>query len=124
MTPKVVSSIPELVAAVRERRDELNISHQCIDGIAGIPDGYTGKLLAPTPLRNFGEMSLGAVLGALALGIAVIVLVDDPDQVELVGAKWIKRKRPQRLQARAPQMSALLSPGATVTFAETTEIDT
>lgn len=91
-----IRSMPELVAALRARRDELNISHETIDSIAGLQAGYTSKLLAPVPIKHLGRMSFEAILGAL--GIA-LVAVPDPVAIAKVGKHWQKRKRPQRLTA-------------------------
>lgn len=89
-----IRSMPELVDAIRARRDELNISHETIDNIAGLQSGYTSKLLGPIPLKGFSHMSLGAVLGALGIGLVVI---EDPEAKAKVQSRWQKRKRPQRL---------------------------
>jgi hypothetical protein len=96
MTPKVVASIPELVAAVRARRDELNISHESIDALAGLAGGHFSKLVCDPPIKGFGELSLKSVLGALALRIVVVRIEEDPDQRARMAKRWIKRKRPQR----------------------------
>jgi hypothetical protein len=90
MTAKVITSMPELVAALRARRDELNISHELIDDIAGLQSGYTSKLLAPTPGKNLGYMSLGAIMGALGIGL---VVVEDSARRALVEGRWSQRKR-------------------------------
>jgi hypothetical protein len=37
-----------------------------------LQSGYSAKLLSPTPIKNLGPMSLGAVLGVLGLAIVVI----------------------------------------------------
>jgi len=89
-----IRSMPELLDALRARRDELNISHETIDNIAGLQSGYTSKLLAPTPIKNLGAMSMGALLGALGMAL---VAVPDPDAVAQVQTRWQKRKRPQKL---------------------------
>lgn len=89
-----IRSMPELIAALCARRDELNISHETIDNIAGLQSGYTSKLLAPTPIKNLGPMSFAALLGAL--GVAVVV-VPDPKAIQQVENRWQKRKRPQKL---------------------------
>jgi hypothetical protein len=96
-----IRSMSELLAALCARRDELNISHETIDGIAGLQAGYTSKLLAPTPIKNLGPMSFGALLGALGMAL---VAVPDPDAVAAVEKRWQKRKRPQKL------VSASISP--------------
>ena len=92
--PGIIRDMEGIRQAVRQRRDELNISHETIDALAGLQAGYTSKLLAPIPIKNFGDMSLAAVLGALAIAI---VVVEDPAQKLLVEGRWQKRKRPQRL---------------------------
>jgi hypothetical protein len=90
---KLIRSIPDLVQAVRARRDELGITHETIDEIAGLPSGYCSKLLAPEPMKGLGPISIPAILGAL--GVA-LVLVEDTAQVERVSPRWTKRKRLQR----------------------------
>jgi len=97
-----IRSMPELIEALRARRDSLNISHETIDSIAGLQSGYTSKLLAPKPIKNLGPMSFGSLLGAL--GLAVVV-VEDPQAVVRVEKHWQKRKRPQKL----PPLSISLS---------------
>lgn len=93
MTAKVITSMPELVAAIRARRDELNLSHEAIDAIAGFQSGYTSKLLSPNPIRNIGYMSLGSLLGAL--GVALVV-VEDATQRAKVESRWCQRRRPPK----------------------------
>jgi hypothetical protein len=85
MTAKVITSMSGLLDVIRARRDELNISHELIDDLAGFPAGYTGKLLAPIPVRGISHMSLGGILGALGLGLVVI---EDPGQRAKVEGRW------------------------------------
>lgn len=94
MTPPPIRSMSELLDVIRARRDELNISHETIDNIAGLQAGYTSKMLAEKPIRGVGYMSLGAVLGSLGIGLAV---VEDTEQRAKVETRWQKRKRPQKL---------------------------
>jgi hypothetical protein len=96
---KLIRSMPEVLDAARKRRDELNISHETIDAIAGFSAGYTSKLLAPEPMKNLGNMSFEGLFGAL--GIAFVV-VSDPEQAAKVSARWQPRKRPQKLPASIP----------------------
>ena len=83
---RLIRSLDDLVAAVCARRDELNISHELLDDLAGLQSGYVSKLLAPNRVKNFGAMSLPAVLGAL--GVA-LVLVEDTAATERMRGKWI-----------------------------------
>jgi hypothetical protein len=93
MTDRLIRSIDDLVEAIRARRDELNISHETIDHLAGFQGGYASKLLSPVPIRRLGRMSMPAVLGAL--GVA-LVLVEDLEQRAKVADRWTPRRRQQR----------------------------
>jgi hypothetical protein len=90
MTAKVITSMTGLLEAIRERQDELDLSCETIDEIAGLPARYTAKLLAPVPLRGISHMSLTAILGALGIGL---VVVEDVAQREKVEDRWKPRKR-------------------------------
>lgn len=94
MKPRTVSTREQLLQVLRDRRDELNIAHTTIDAISGLPEGYVSKVLAPRPMRNIGPTSLRALLGALALGIARVVIVEDEEQAAKVRSRWTPRKRP------------------------------
>jgi hypothetical protein len=110
MTPKVVSSIPELVEAICERRDEVGVTNATIDHVAGLADRHASKLLGPGRVKNFGEMSLGSVLDALAMNVAVVVLVEDDEQVARMRKRWTQRKRPLRRQPSTPAKRCVLLP--------------
>jgi hypothetical protein len=64
----------ELIGALRDRAAALELSRLAIDERAGFHTGYTGKLLAATPARIFGPVSLGPTLETLGL---CILLVED-----------------------------------------------
>jgi len=101
-----IRSMDELIAALRARLVELQLTHSTVDGIAGLQDGYTSKLLAPKPIKNLGPISFQALLGAL--GVAVVV-VEDPEQVKRVEGRWTKRERPLRTPKLLPPLSTPLS---------------
>jgi hypothetical protein len=90
MTRLIRNIDTDLIEAIRARRDELGITHETIDAIAGLPSGYCSKLLAPEPMKRLGKISIPAMLGAL--GVA-LVLVEDTAQIGLVSPRWTKRKR-------------------------------
>jgi len=71
----------ELVEVIRRRVAELNLSYETIDDVAGLPGRYTNKLLSDRPRKGLGEMSLGAILGAVALRIAPVELRGGPGAV-------------------------------------------
>ena len=84
-----IRSMAGLVEALRERRDTLDISNETIDAIAGLPERYSAKLLAPRAPRNMSYNSLGLLLGALGIGLQI---VEDPEQAAKVRGRWQKRK--------------------------------
>ncbi|MCK1652251.1 hypothetical protein IVA88_12490 [Bradyrhizobium sp. 149] len=89
----MIADREQLLQVVRDRRDELNLSHETLDAISGLQNGYVSKLMADPPMRGFGEMSLQALLDALGLRIAFAVIMEDPDRAERVQARWRPRKR-------------------------------
>jgi hypothetical protein len=84
----VVRSYYELVDAFRNRVLELGTDYEEVDRVAGYCDTYTSKLLAPRPSRNFGEVSLGSMLGALGLELHV---VENPVATEKARARLKQR---------------------------------
>jgi hypothetical protein len=95
----VIHDYDELLAAIRARRDELQITHETIDDVSGLQPGYTSKLFAPRPIRHLHSVSLGLVLGALGLAI---VLVEDQIALARVSGRLVKRERPARKPRAAP----------------------
>lgn len=106
MTPKLITTLDDLIEALRRRRDELDISHETIDAVSGLQSGYTSKVLAR--MKGLGPVSLPALLGALACGL---VLVEDPLQRSLIEPRWERRKRAPT--ERRPTGALLGSPGET-----------
>jgi hypothetical protein len=85
---KLIRNLPDLMDEIRARRDELDLTHECIDEVGGLSSGYCSKLMCE--MKGLGPMSFAAVLGAL--GVA-LVLVEDSAQVERVSPQWTKRRR-------------------------------
>jgi hypothetical protein len=90
VTLKLLRTPDDIVAALRARRDELNISHETIDAIALWADGYCSKLLAPEPMKGLGQLSLPSLLEALG---CALVLVEDTAAVERMRKLWVPRKK-------------------------------
>jgi hypothetical protein len=88
----MIRSMEDLLAALRTRRDELQLTHETIDDVAGWPSGYAGKLLAPEPIKNLGWLSFGLALDSM--GVA-LVMIENVGQRKLVEKRWIKRERPR-----------------------------
>ena len=96
-----------LVEAFRVRAAQLNITRLEADEAAGLPSGYTSKLLAHPPMRIFGRISLGSLLGALALKL---VVVEDAGQLQKI-EKRIAHKQPRAGQSLGPRARAATAVG-------------
>src|SRR5262245_56871819 len=49
MTVIPIGSESAMLAAIRARKDELRITNETIDAVAGLPNGYASKLLCEPP---------------------------------------------------------------------------
>jgi hypothetical protein len=67
----VAVDYPQLRALISARRRELGLRQLEVDDLAGLQGGYTGKLECGD--RHFGDMSLGSVLGALGVGLQLVL---------------------------------------------------
>lgn len=87
-TIATVTTYPGLMAAFRARATELQASGATLDDVADLPARYVAKLLAPRPVRRVGMISLGSLLNALGLALAV---VEDPAAMARYGGLLDKR---------------------------------
>jgi len=94
----VVRDYDALMDALRARRDELKVTHAVIDDVSGVQPGYASKLLADPPIKGFGRVSLGPILGALGLQLIVVV---DPEGFRRVRSRLDERIRPKKMLAIA-----------------------
>ncbi len=78
----------ELVAVLRQRKADLQLSDAMVDELAGLASGHTGKLLGPAPVKTLGHVSLSALLSVLALRL---VVVEDPEQAARIGKRWQRK---------------------------------
>jgi hypothetical protein len=85
-----IRSMADLHDAMRARFDALEISRLEIDAAAGLASGHAGKLLAPVPVRRFGDKTLWPVLETAGVKLC---LVEDPDALARVTVKLKKRQR-------------------------------
>ena len=103
----LIRSMEELLEALRARRDQLQLTYETIDHIAGWPSFYAAKLLAPEPIKNLGWQSLGLALDST--GVALVV-VENVEQAAKVRSRWIPRERPHNAApARKEPQPRLLS---------------
>jgi hypothetical protein len=92
MLGRTVTHYRELLEAVRDRVAELQISHEVLDSISGLPSGYCGKLLCEPPRKRMGGISLFLVLGALGL---VATVREDTAAFERVRSRLERRNHRQ-----------------------------
>lgn len=83
-------SYGELLEAFRARVEELDIARKTLDQLAGLPDGYSGKVFAPVPCKSLGPTSMGLLM--MALGLRLDVLVDDAAYIRVMGGSTPTRK--------------------------------
>lgn len=94
----VANDYDGMIEIVRYRVDELQTTHEQIDAVSGLHGGYSGKILAPVPIKSMGKVSLGPMLQTL--GLALIVVRDD-EAFQKIKDRLAKRERPRREPAIA-----------------------
>lgn len=94
----VARTYADLMALLRQRREELGRSQLENDAFSGLQDGYTGKLeIGPERGgRAMGRMSTERWLRGLGLVLMVVV-----DQPKPAAAARTPRKRPSRARPKA-----------------------
>jgi hypothetical protein len=85
----------------RARAEEIGISREWIDHLAGVTDRYAAKLLAPEPKKHFGRHSLLGVFNR-ALGLRIIVVKDDEAVAEIRKLAPPRAEYQVRHRAEAP----------------------
>jgi hypothetical protein len=96
-TPVIVRDYDQLLAALRARAAELELTHEVLDDASGLSSGYASKLLCDPPIRHLGRISLGCFLGAVGLKL---VVVEDVEALARIRPKLVKRKiAPKRKNA-------------------------
>jgi hypothetical protein len=94
-----------LLAAIRARLIELNITYGCLDDVALLPEGYTSKLLCQPPLKHAGALTLWSILGTLGFDIS-LVPHDIPAHIR---ERLIARKCPPQASGRKPAVEYRLT---------------
>jgi hypothetical protein len=113
---RAIRSKAELLDVLRDRREELNLSFATLNELAGLGDGYAEKLLSPRPSKQLGPDSLWGVLVALALGIAQVIIVEDPEQAARISGRWKPRKRAPKVNGCRRQKWDVAEPQPSFNF--------
>jgi hypothetical protein len=91
----------DMQAIIRDRAAAFQVTREGLDDVAGIPNGYAAKLLAPYPIRFLGPKTMGPVLEALGLKL---IAVEDPEAVSKHANK-IARHRAERSIVNEPPVT-------------------
>jgi hypothetical protein len=92
------SSHDELVAVLRERQIALGLSNETLDHIALMTSGHSDKILGPSRQRGLSQLSLDALMGALAVKL---IIAEDAEQAARMRSRWEgKDNRQVRLPSR------------------------
>jgi hypothetical protein len=96
----IVHTYNELVAVLRSRAEELHISGDTLESAAGLPARYSSKLLCPTPVKNLGPSSLGALLNTLRLELVVRAKCTADEAFEAIRPDIRKRREDSQVRHR------------------------
>jgi len=99
--PRVIASVAsysDLHSALRARAEELKVTRLSLDAVSGLQSGCAGKVLAPTPVRGLGRVSLGPMLQVLGLRLAVVE--------DTTATAFLKRLEPRRTSHACQTMPA------------------
>jgi hypothetical protein len=102
----ICRTLEQLVEILRERRDELGLTNEVLEALSGISDGYAAKLLSARPIKRLGPMSLGAILGALALKVGTITIEHDETAAAVMAPQWSPRRGRPREQRERPRRAS------------------
>jgi hypothetical protein len=92
----VLRTYQDAIQTLRARRDQLDVPHEIIDDIAGLPGGYTSKVLTPKkPMKHIGPISWNIFE---AIGLRIVAL-EDPHALKraMRNHNWRNRRQDQML---------------------------
>jgi hypothetical protein len=93
-----IADYSSLLQVIRQRVDELGVTHETLDAISGLQTGYSSKLLCDPPLRRMGPLTLFIVLPSLGMSVALAV---DPLAMKALETRMVRRRTPRLLRARS-----------------------
>jgi hypothetical protein len=100
----VVDDHNKLLAAIRRRIAELDVSYETVEYLSGIQSGYLSKITAEPPPKRVCPFTWFVVLRALGLRVR---LEEDSDLVEKLRPRWTKRKLTKKAKLAAPSIIEL-----------------
>jgi hypothetical protein len=108
---QLFTSYSTLIETCRVRCDQLELSRAELDRLSGLPDGYSAKLLGRDGCglrqKRAWPVSLDSMLGAL--GLAVILIVDEAAAARTLALRDKPVNRSQQRFGNVSRISALLA---------------
>lgn len=99
MTPLAeFTDYESLRRALREVREQRDISFTLLNEITGAPDGYFDRVLGPSAPKRMSINSLTCLLGGLGIKA---VFFDDPEALARIKNRLEPRDRPHLVSARS-----------------------
>jgi hypothetical protein len=86
---RAINTYAGLLDYCRQRKDELGLSYEALDHLAGLAHGHSDKILRPVPIKGFGPISMNCIFGALALTITISV---DRELAKRMRPRWEARQ--------------------------------
>lgn len=84
-----VNKYSDLHEIMRARADELGLTREHIDELAGLHSGYAAKLLSPKPIKKLGDLLLGLMMPGLGMRL---VAIEDLDALERITRRGLRRE--------------------------------
>jgi hypothetical protein len=88
-----VTDYDGLIAALRTRKAELGLTDALVDELGNLARGHCGKILGPAMVKSLGRVSLGSLLGTLAVKL---IMVEDAAALLQMQDHYERRIRPAR----------------------------
>jgi hypothetical protein len=90
--PHVVATVSDhnqLLEAIRRRIQELGLSYEVVNDLAGLQENYLTKVISNPPPKRMSPFTQFLILQALGLRIKQ---EEDPELIEKLRGRWTKRK--------------------------------
>jgi hypothetical protein len=90
--PRIIGEFTDhagLLAILRRRRDELNVTGEVIDDVGGFPVRYCQKIIGINPVRGITALTMGPLLAVLGLKCLVL---EDPEALARLRPRLPKRR--------------------------------
>lgn len=88
-----VRDYDELITALKARVDEIGVAVKFLDDLAGVPDGFSGKVFGAARVKMVGIFHLFLYAEALAMRVE---LVPDLDAAKRMEKRWEQRDELRR----------------------------